>query len=157
MIDDARSEFVYDQTPQRDFDDPTVPIVEGSFCGNYHGAQHGSERDFASITYFVVEKMSELAQKLMAIPEGDSNVLANTHITFMSGMHGSNHDGMNLPCVMIGGLGGLIKTNQYIDLGDANAADMHLTIIQQFGSTMTQFGTPEGSYNFGNPITELLA
>jgi hypothetical protein len=104
----------------------------------------------------VIEKVSELAQKLMAIPEGDSNVLANTHITFMSGMHGSNHDGMNLPCGMIGGGAG-IKMNQFIDLGDVNAADMHLTIIRQFGSQLAQFGEPQGGYQFGNILSEILA
>jgi hypothetical protein len=156
MIDDARSEVVYDTVPQRDFTAPGAPIVQGSFCGNYHGAQHGSAQDFASITYFVVEKMSELAQKLMAIPEGDSNVLANTHITFMSGMHGSNHDGLNLPCALIGGGAG-IKTNQFIDLGDVEAANMHLTIIRQFGSQLAQFGQPMGNYQYGQILPQILA
>jgi hypothetical protein len=127
-------------------------------CGNYHGAQHGGANDFGSISYFIVEKMSELAQKLAAIPEGDSNVLANSHITFGSGMNGGNHDGLNLPMCLIGGGSGKVKTNQFIDFGsETNLADIHLTIAQGvFGSPITQFGEPQGGYTSG-PVPEILA
>lgn len=156
MLDDARSEFVYNFYPMREFS-ATGSTPGNGTCGNYHGAQHGGANDFGSISYFIVEKMSELAQKLAAIPEGDSNVLANSHITFGSGMNGGNHDGLNLPMCLIGGGGGKVKTNQFIDFGsETNLADIHLTIAQGvFGSPITQFGEPQGGYTSG-PVPEIL-
>ncbi len=75
----------------------------------------------------------------------------------MSGMHGGNHDGLDLPLVLIGG-GGVLKLNQYMNLTPArNLQDMHLTILQKvYGSPMKSFGTPIGGYTTGL-IPEILA
>ncbi|HTM45166.1 MAG TPA: hypothetical protein VL137_09445, partial [Polyangiaceae bacterium] len=155
-LDDARSEFVYTFFPKRAFTATSSMVGTGS-CGNYHGAQHGDQEEFASITYFIVQSMADLATKLAAIQEGDSNVLSNFHITFTSGMHGSNHDGLNLPTLMIGGGGGVMKTDNSLDLGDANMADLHLTVMKSvFGCPDASFGTPMGGYTSGT-IPALLA
>ena len=66
-------------------------------------------------------------------------MLDNTVIRFASGMHGGNHDARDLPLALIGGGGGVLKTDQYINFPAAqNLADVHLTIIQKvFGSPLT--------------------
>ena len=48
--------------------------------------------------------------------EGDSNVLDNSLLIFLSNMwSGSNHDSTKVPVVMIGGLGGTLKTGRVLD------------------------------------------
>lgn len=159
MLDDARSDFDYNFITERQFSDTgstpgTAPV------GQYHGLQHAGETNngFATIGYWNAERANELASKLAAVTEGDSNVLQNSVITFMSGMHGGNHDGLDLPIALIGGGGGKLKKNNHLRFGDEkNVADMHLTLIQQvYGSTMTQFGTPMGGYTSGL-LPEILA
>jgi hypothetical protein len=73
-------------------------------------------------------------------------------------MHGGNHDGQDLPIAIVGGGGGVLKQNQYINGGSKNLADLHLTIINQvFGGTLASFGTAMGGYTHGQMITDILA
>jgi hypothetical protein len=160
MLDDARSDFVYNFIKERQFT-ATGSTPGTAPVGGYHGLQHAGNTNngFATIGWWNAERANELATKLAAITEGGAgNVLDNTVITFLSGMHGGNHDGLDLPIALIGSGGGVLKTNQYFQFGGKNLADMHLTIIQKvFGSPLTTFGKPMGSYTHGTIISELLA
>jgi hypothetical protein len=157
MLDDARSEFVYDFLKERKFtatgSTPGTAPVQG-----YHGLQHAGSTNngFATITWWNAERANELTTKLAAIAEGAGSVMDNTLITFMSGMHGGNHDGLDLPIVLIGG--GVLKANHYVNFAAGkNLQDMHLTIAQKvFGSPLTKFGAPLGAYTSGI-IPEILA
>jgi hypothetical protein len=146
MLDDARSDFVYNFLKGRKFT-ATGSTPATNPLGGYHGLQHAGDTngDFATIGWWNCERANELATKLAALNEGASgNVLQNTVITFLSGMHGGNHDGKNLPVALIGGGGGVLKMNQFINFtAPQNLADVHLTILQKvFGSPLTKFGTP---------------
>jgi hypothetical protein len=148
MLDDARSDFVYDFITEREFtDDGSTPTDRR--VGGYHGLQHAGDRNngFATIGYWNAERAAELAGKLAAIDEGDgSNVLDNTVITFGSGMNGGNHDAGKLPLALIGGGGGKLKRDQHFAFGsEQRLADLHLTILRQvFGIEMGAFGASEG-------------
>jgi hypothetical protein len=157
MLDDARSDYVYTHVPVRLFNMPAAGTLSSpgkGTCGGYHGLQHaGANNDgFASISWWMAGKANRMAQALSAINEGSGSVLDNTVIHFGSGMHGGNHDGLNLPLVLIGSGGGVLKQNAYLALtGDApgggvRLADMHLTLIQSvFGCSATSFGAPGSS------------
>ncbi len=132
-------------------------------CGGYHGLQHaGNDNDgFATISWWNAGKANQMAQALAAIKEGVGSVLDNTVIHFGSGMHGGNHDGLNLPIVLIGSGGGVLKQNAYVALaGDApgggvRLADLHLTLIQKvFGSPVTSFGVAGASTGI---LSDILA
>jgi hypothetical protein len=160
MLDDARSDFVYDFIKERLFtimgSTPGTAPVQG-----YHGLQHAGNTNngFATITWWNVERANELATKLAAITEGGAgNVLDNSVIHFMSGMHGGNHDGLDLPLVLIGSGGGVLKTGQYLSFPSVkNLQDVHLTVLQKvFGSPVPQFGVPLGGYTAGI-VPEILA
>jgi hypothetical protein len=161
MLDDARSEFVYTFLPERKFTATgSTPGTTG--CQNYHGLQHGGNLNngFATITWWNAERANELTTKLAAIKEGAGSIMDNTLITLMSGMHGGNHDGLDLPIVLIGNPGGVLKTGQYINFPASpgkNLQDMHLTVMQKvYGSPMQAFGAPQGGYTTAI-IPEILA
>jgi len=153
MLDDARSDFVYDFLTERKFTD-TGSTPGTSKVAGYHGLQHAGDRNngFATIGWWNAQKAAELAQKLMAIKEGDAgNALDNTVITFASGMHGGNHDAQNLPIALIGGggrtAGGtVLKTNQHFAFAaEHRLADVHLTVMQKvFGCPDASFGASAG-------------
>jgi hypothetical protein len=152
MLDDARSDFVYDFLTQRKFTDTGSTAGTGKVAG-YHGLQHAGDRNdgFATIGWWNAQKACDLASRLMGIQEGDGNALDNTVITFASGMHGGNHDARNLPIALIGGggktaSGTVLKTNQFFDFGsEQRLADVHLTLIRNvFGGTDTAFGASSG-------------
>ena len=160
MLDDARSDFVYDFLKERTFTDAGSTAGTNPVAG-YHGLQHAGDRNngFASIGWWNAQKAADLAGKLAAISEGAAgNLLDNTVITFASGMHGGNHDAGDIPLALIGGggkVGGktVLKTNSYFNFAsEQRLADVHLTIIQKvFGGQMPSFGASAGI------IPELLA
>jgi len=158
MLDDARSEWAYTFVPKRSFT-ATGSTPGTGFSGNYHGAQHGDANDFASIIHWNAQKALEMATKLDALKEGTAgSVLDNTVLTFMSGMNGANHDGLDLPIAFLGSGGGVLRQNQYLVGGGKNLADLHLTIINKvFGGTLPAFGKPMGAYTHGTMITDILA
>ena len=172
MLDDARSDFVYSFTTVRSFagntsTPTTMPL------GGYHNLQHAGAMNngFATCNWWCVFQLNDLVTKLAAIPDGaGGSVLDNTVIHYMSGMNGGNHDSLNLPILLVGSGGGVLKQNQYITFANSPSKtgkdnvimlqDVHLTILQKvFGSKATQFGTPLGTYASpaGHTLTELLA
>jgi hypothetical protein len=161
MLDDARSDFVYNFIQERQFS--TTGSTPGTApVGGYHGLQHAGNTNngFATIGWWNAARVNELASKLDAIPDGTTGktILDNTVIHMMSGMHGGNHDGLDLPIAIVGGGGGVLKQNQYIDGKSGNLADLHFTILQKvFGFAGTSFGTPMGGYTHGHLLADILA
>jgi len=155
MMNHARSEYVMNHIPKRVFAGTTSALGTG-FCQNYHGAQHGDDQEFSTITWWQASKANKLAQALAGIKEGAGSVLDNTVIHFGSGMHGGNHDGLNLPICLIGGGGGLLKQDAFLDLtgdapgGGARLMNLHLTLMQKvFGSSATAIGNTTGPASTG--------
>ena len=70
MLEDERSEFVYDHVPKRKFS-PTGSVPGTGTCGDYHGAQHAGSTndDFSTITWWNVGKVAALCERLDAIEE----------------------------------------------------------------------------------------
>lgn len=153
MLDDARSDFVYDFLQQRAFTDQGSTPKDGR-VGGYHGLQHAGDRNdgFATIGWWMAAQASDLATKLAALDDGDGqNILDNTVITFCSGMNGGNHDAGNLPLALLGGggktaTGTVLKTDHHFAFPTEQAlADVHLTVLNHvFGCGLTHFGASEG-------------
>jgi hypothetical protein len=161
MLDDARSDFVYNFLQTRKFS-PTGSTQGAGAVQGYHGLQHAGDQNdgFATITYWNMSQLNDIITKLSNIKEGTTSVFDSAVIHAMSGMHGGNHDGLNLPVVLAGTGGGVLKTGQAINLangsstvtGDKSVAgknlqDVHLTILNKvFGANQAQFGTAMGSF-----------
>ena len=110
-------------------------------CADYHGLQHAGDNNdgFATITYWNAQKAAMMATALASIKEGAGTALDNTVIHFGSGMHGGNHEGIDIPLALIGGHGGALKKNAYINYpGTQLLQNVHLTVMQKvFGMTST--------------------
>jgi hypothetical protein len=130
MMEDERSEFAYDHVTKRTFSGSTSTEGSGT-CGEYHnGGQHGDPQEFASIVWWNVKKMSELATKLDAIMEDDGKtVLDNTLIMLGSCMEGSGHNCNRLPTLLLGSGGGTFKTDQHVVLQNRWMRDLHHTVM----------------------------
>jgi len=135
MLEDERSEFTYDHVTRRTFTQTGSTEVGGT-CPAYHnGGQHGTQDDFASITWWNVGKVAELCSKLDAIKEENGQTLLdNTLVMFGGAMHGSNHNCSELPMVLIGGGGGTFKTDQHVVFQQRWLRDLHHTVMtRMFG------------------------
>jgi len=113
----------------------------------HHGASHyDTEPDYQKIVHFQVSQLAYLAQRLAAMPEGQSTVLDNSCLLFLSNMwSGTKHDNKKLPVVTIGGLGGKLKTGRalhYAEAGDENRklCSLYLGIMDRMGVELPSFG-----------------
>lgn len=157
MLEDQRSQFVYSHVPRRTF---TVAgsTIAGGTCGEYHGAQTGSQDEYASITRWNVEKVAELCARLAAMPDSDGkSVLDNTVVLLGSAMHGSNHACADLPTLLIGGGGGRLRTDQHLVLDNRPMRDLYITLLNGvFDAQVDDFGVNVTGAPLA-PIDALLA
>jgi hypothetical protein len=157
MLDDARSDFAYTFLKERKFTAAgSTPATTGVSDGNiasglagFHGLQHAGSANngFATINHWLSEKAALLAGKLAAIPEGaGGSVLDNSVVVYGSGMHGGNHEGIDIPIALIGGGGGTLKKDHFFPWPQGQLlANVHLTIMQKvFGLDVPSFGPSTG-------------
>jgi hypothetical protein len=149
MVDDERSDFVYSFVPSRSFTATTSALDPSYVVQGFHGLQHCNEfaPGWLTILRWIMEKGAALATKLDAIPDGDgSTVLDNTVLMLASDMHGDTHDARDLPIILLGSGGGVLKQNVYQRWDSApEVADLHLMLMQKvYGCPDTSFGAAAG-------------
>jgi hypothetical protein len=156
MLDDARSDFPYIFLKLRNFTATgstlaTSSVTNGNISSGlsgFHGLQHAGDTNdgFATINYWLTEKAAQFATKLMNSQEGATNILDNTTIHYGSGMHGGNHAGVDIPLALIGGHGGALKKDTYVNYTSAQLLqNIHLTIMQKvFGMNTASFAASTG-------------
>ncbi|HXK19113.1 MAG TPA: DUF1552 domain-containing protein [Polyangiaceae bacterium] len=160
MLDDSRSEFVYDHLAVRDFTPTTsVPGTSGALCGDYYGSGvNGDGTVYSTINWWLTLKVAELCQKLAAIPEAGGSVLDQTVIVYAAAMHGSNHSALNLPFALLGGRS-MLKSNRFLNFASPQPMrDIYFTLlngcfeqgVDSFGQNLKTGGAPQ-------LLSELLA
>jgi hypothetical protein len=163
MLDNSRSDLVYSWVPRRDYENDGAML--GGTATAYHESQHhtGTSPDFASITRWHIEAVSDLLLKMDAIEEPmGGTLLDNSSVLFCSDMHHGDHAAFDLPFLMFGSGGGTFRQNELIMLPEAiedirQMRDVYFTLLTQyFGLDVASFG--EDVRGIPNQlITELLA
>jgi hypothetical protein len=110
--------------------------------------------------------IARLMKKLEAVKEGDGTMLDNTLIVYLSdGAEGHHSRCWEWPMVVIGDLGGKLKTGRYIDYpgyaqrGHRTTANMYVTLLQLAGSSRDHFGIADPAlkdFDQHGPLSELL-
>jgi hypothetical protein len=113
----------------------------------HHPTSHEDHSDaYERVTRYYVSQLAYLAGRLAKMPEGDTTVLDNSCLVFLSNMwSGSQHDSRKLPVVLVGGLGGTLKTGRVLDyLGrddeERKLCGLHLGLMQRMGVKAERFG-----------------
>jgi hypothetical protein len=121
---------------------PFLDVRDAHHLASHHDTSDGYER----ITRHYITQLAYLAGKLDGMPEGQSTVLDNTCLLWLSSMFsGSNHDNSKLPILTLGGLGGTLETGRvlnYRDKGDENrkVCSLYLSIMDKMGVKLEHFG-----------------
>jgi hypothetical protein len=165
MVDDERSDFSYNFVPGRNFTATTSTPDPAIVVPGFHGVQHCDDSDprWLTILHWIMQKGAQLASRLDAIKDDDgSSILDNTVINLASSMHGNNHDTLDMPIILLGGGGRVLKQNVYQrwpTSAPPELADLHLMLMQKvYGCPDATFGKAIGDYQTGisQPV-ELLA
>lgn len=141
MLEDERSEFIYDNVEERAF------TVDGSspksgVCPEYHVAQHAGGDAFATITWWNVGKVADLCRKLDAIEEAPGvSVLDNTVVLLGGCMQGGSHAADMLPTALIGGGNLGLTVDQHLVLNKRPLRDLYITLMNDiYGLPVMEFG-----------------
>jgi hypothetical protein len=113
----------------------------------HHPASHDENSDaYERITRYYVGQLAYLAGKLAGMKEGETTVLDNSCLMFVSNMWaGSKHDSDKLPVLTVGGLGGKLETGRVLDYrGKANEdrklCGLYLGLLNRMGVKADKFG-----------------
>jgi hypothetical protein len=112
--------------------------------------------------------LAKMAQRFDAIPEGDGTMLDNTCIVYLSCAGGKHHGGnRDWPAVIIGGIGGALKTGQYVQYpsygqaGHKTLGNLYLTLMSagdlEIGDHFGQVDPGLKDLDLAGPLNELLA
>jgi hypothetical protein len=119
----------------------------------HHPTSHEDHSDaYERVTRYYVSQLAYLATKLAEMKEGDSTVLDNSCLMFVSNMwSGSRHDSSKLPLLLAGGLGGTLKTGRVLDY--AERADDNRKLCSLYLSLLKRMDLP--AERFGDAAAEL--
>lgn len=115
--------------------------------GAHHLASHDDNSDaYERVTRYYVSQLAYLAGRLAQMPEGNSTVLDNSCLMFLSNLwSGTQHDSGKLPVLLVGGLGGTLQTGRVLDyVGRGNEerklCSLHLALMNRMGVKADRFG-----------------
>lgn len=122
----------------------------------HHPTSHEDESDaYERVTRYYVGQLAYLANKLAEMKEGETTVLDNSCLMFVSNMwSGSKHDSNKLPVLLVGNLAGTLETGRvlnYLDKGDENRrmCSLYLSLMNRMGVKADRFGDAQ------KPLAEL--
>jgi Protein of unknown function (DUF1552) len=113
----------------------------------HHPTSHEDNSDaYERVTRYYVGMLAYLAGRLAEMREGETTVLDNSCLMFISNMwSGSQHDSGKVPVLLVGGLGGTLETGRVLDyLGrsdeDRKLCSLYLSLLNRMGVKADRFG-----------------
>jgi hypothetical protein len=113
----------------------------------HHPTSHEDHSDaYERVTRYYVGQFAYLARRLADMREGETTVLDNSCLMFISNMwSGSRHDSSKVPLLLVGGLGGTLTTGRVLDYtsrGDDNRklCSLYLSLMNRMGVGLDRFG-----------------
>jgi hypothetical protein len=112
---------------------------------DHHSYSHSNTGpEYQAIVKCHVEQYAYLLGKLAAMQEGESTVLDNSCIQFVS-EHWNAHNGQQVPLILAGGLGGTLATGRTLDYLKAGndkrkLCSLYLAIMDRMGLKLPEFG-----------------
>lgn len=125
---------------------PTLGIKEGHHDLSHHGNLEEKKKKIAQINRFHVQQFAYLLQKMKSIKEGNGTLLENTMIVYGGAISdGNRHNHNDLPVLLAGNGGGLIKTGRHLRYPDNTPmANLFLSMLDGFGVPTERLGDSTG-------------
>jgi hypothetical protein len=117
----------------------------------HHPTSHEDTSDaYERVTRYYVGQLAYLGQRLAEMKEGNSTVLDNSCLMFISNLwSGTKHDSTKVPVLLLGGLGGTLATGRVLNYtahGDDHRklCSLHLSLLNRMGVKAERFGDATG-------------
>lgn len=139
-----------------------------------HSIGHGKSHEgktwadlYDIIRRYHFDLIAGLLQKLEKVKEGDGTMLDNTVVVYLSdGAEGHHSRCWEWPMVVIGDMGGRLKSGRYLDYpgyaqrGHRTTANLYVTLLHLAGASRDSFGMADPvlkDFDQHGPLSELLA
>ena len=123
-----------------------IGVPESHHAISHHRGDPELVAKKARIDTYHVQLLAEFAAKLHATPDGDGSLLDHSLVLYGSGMGDGNlHRHADLPCLMLGKLGGTLKTGQHVAYPDGTPmTNLLLTLLDKVGARVDKLGDSTG-------------
>jgi hypothetical protein len=125
---------------------PQIGVPEGHHSISHHRGEADLISKKARIDTYHIELFKYFLDKMQSIEDGDGTLLDNTLILYGGGMGDGNlHGHTDLPCLLVGKLGGRFKTGYHVAYtNEEPMANLLLTILDKVGVNLEYLGDSTG-------------
>lgn len=109
----------------------------------HHLLSHTDTEDWLKVNHFFFQQLAYVCKKLDAIQEGERTALDNSMLMMCSSMLVGSHDATQLPVVIVGGGGGMLKGGRVLDYRDKphrQMCSLLLSLMDKFDIRLKRFG-----------------
>jgi hypothetical protein len=124
---------------------PQIGVPDSHHPISHHQREPEKVAKVAKINQYHVKMFSYFLEKLRSTPDGDGSLLDHMTMMYGAGIADSNaHASTNLPIMLFGGGAGNLKGGRHIKFKDTPLANLHLTLLDQFGVHWDKLGDSNG-------------
>jgi uncharacterized protein DUF1552 len=124
---------------------PQIGVADAHHPISHHQQEPEKVAKVAKINTYHVKMFSDLLSKMQATPDGDGTLLDHVTMMYGAGIADSNaHATSDIPVVLVGGGTGNLKGGRHIRFKDLPLANLHLTLLDQFGVHWDRIGDSTG-------------
>jgi hypothetical protein len=124
---------------------PQIGVPDAHHPISHHQREPEKVAKTAKINAHHVKMFAYLLEKLRATPDGDGTLLDHVTLIYGAGIADSNsHAPVNIPFLLAGGGAGNLKGGRHTHFKDVPLANLHLTLMDQFGVNRERIGDSTG-------------
>jgi hypothetical protein len=124
---------------------PQIGVPDAHHPISHHAQEPEKIAKVAKINAYHVTMFAYFLEKLRAMPDGDGTLLDHMTMMYGAGIADSNeHSPLNVPIVLVGGGCGNLKGGRHVRFKDVPLANLHLTLLDQFGVHTDRIGDSTG-------------
>jgi hypothetical protein len=125
---------------------PHIGVPDQHHPVSHHRNDPGLIEKKTKIDTYHISLLAYLAEKMRATPDGDGTLLDQSLLMYGGGMGDGNlHRHSDLPCVLLGKLGGKMKTGQHLVYpAGTPMANLLLTVLDKVGVQIQAIGDSTG-------------
>ena len=125
---------------------PQIGVPDAHHPISHHQQEPEKVAKVAKINAYHVGMFSRLLAKMKATPDGDGTLLDHMTMMYGAGIADSNaHATSDIPVVLVGGGAGNLKGGRHIRFKELPLANLHLTLLDQFGVHRDRIGDSTGT------------
>ena len=125
---------------------PHIGVPDQHHSVSHHRNDAGLIEKKVKIDAYHISLLGYLAGKMQATPDGDGSLLDQSLLMYGGGMGDGNlHRHSDLPCVLLGNLGGKVRAGQHIAYPEGTPmTNLLLTVLDKVGAHVDSIGDSTG-------------